>query len=298
MKRGHLVVSLVFILLLLPSISAACILNAQLINQDPYPASPGQSVKVVFQINGVSNPQCKNLVVKLPEKYPFTLDPGQTGEYVIGSGIYKEDFSQFFLATYNLRVDENALDGNQSIELLYSYLSGDQAVFLSQKFNISIQDVVSDFEVHVDSYSFDTDKLSLILLNVGKNDADAVSVDLLNQEGVQVIGSKRDIVGKISSSQDDVASFDVVLSDVDKIMIRISYTDKAGARRFVDKEVEFDETPFKLVAGSEKSGGLGSGTSFFIGLLIPIIGYGIYYYYKKKKMKNKKHHVHQMLKDK
>jgi hypothetical protein len=61
MKRGFLGLGIVFILLFLEMISAVCTLNVSMINQDPYPATPGEPVKVVFQINGVSSPDCKQL---------------------------------------------------------------------------------------------------------------------------------------------------------------------------------------------------------------------------------------------
>ena len=47
-----------------------CSLSVELVNQDPYPANPGEYVKVVFQINGLNNPDCDKVSFELKENFP------------------------------------------------------------------------------------------------------------------------------------------------------------------------------------------------------------------------------------
>lgn len=47
------------------AIAETCGLDVGLINQEPYPAVPGEYVKVVFQITGVDNPECGKIDFEL-----------------------------------------------------------------------------------------------------------------------------------------------------------------------------------------------------------------------------------------
>ena len=53
--------------------AAACTLDISLINQDPYPAIPGDYVKVVFEIDGLENPNCGTVTFGIKEDYPKTF---------------------------------------------------------------------------------------------------------------------------------------------------------------------------------------------------------------------------------
>jgi len=77
MKKGVLTIFICLAILFsfssLTFVSAeGCNLDVSLINQDPYPATPGDYVKLVFQVNGVSNPQCGTVEFELLEQYPLS----------------------------------------------------------------------------------------------------------------------------------------------------------------------------------------------------------------------------------
>lgn len=104
MKRGIIIAFLISIFLL-PTISAlACNLDVNLINQDPYPAIPGDYVDVVFQITGVDNPECGTISFEVKEEFPFSLDPGETNPITLKAGVYERKYSSFFIAPYKIRV--------------------------------------------------------------------------------------------------------------------------------------------------------------------------------------------------
>ena len=72
---SFLLFALLVMSLALPCVSAdLCNPAVSLINQDPYPAVPGEYVKLLFQISGVSNPECASTSVELKPSYPFSLD--------------------------------------------------------------------------------------------------------------------------------------------------------------------------------------------------------------------------------
>ena len=61
--------SLLFSITNLTTISAeACSLDVKMVNQDPYPAIPGDYVKIVFQVEGISNSDCGEIEFELAEK--------------------------------------------------------------------------------------------------------------------------------------------------------------------------------------------------------------------------------------
>ena len=92
------VLPIIFALFLISIISAeTCNLEVSLLNQDPYPAIPGEYVEVVFQIEGIANAECGTVYFELLENYPIQFDPNTNGRVTIESGTYKKDFSSFLI---------------------------------------------------------------------------------------------------------------------------------------------------------------------------------------------------------
>src|SRR3989344_5518559 len=160
-------------LLFLPNSSAMCTLTPSLINQDPVFAIPGETVKVLFQITGVENPECE--VINL---------------------------------------------------------------------NLSIEEVRTDFEITLDSYSFSTNKLVLGILNIGEKNAESITVEIPEQQTVLIEGGHIKILGALDSNEDTTATFDAVPNS-GNIKINLNYNDETGERRFLTKEVLFSELAFE-----------------------------------------------------
>jgi len=139
MKRGakYLLILPILIINIAYVSAMACDLSVSMINQDPYPATPGDYVKVVFQVDGVDNPECGKIYFDLIEKYPLVFDPGQSNEIVINSVDYKKDFKSSLIAPYKIRVDSNALDGDNPIEVKYKYANNQN--YETSEFNLNIK---------------------------------------------------------------------------------------------------------------------------------------------------------------
>ncbi|MBS3073129.1 hypothetical protein J4477_04820 [Candidatus Pacearchaeota archaeon] len=271
----------IFLLFLLP-LANACTLDAALINQDPYPALPGEYVKVVFQVTGLGDSTCGSVTFQLIPEYPFSLDSGVSNEITIRSDTYAKDYSSNLVVPYKLRIDENALDGDNEIKTRVFTSNINNNIYLNRNFNISVEDSRTDFEVHVKDYSYDTKKLIFEILNSGKNDVEALTFEIPDQDNFRIIGSNRYIVGDLGSNEEDVASFEADISK-EEITIDILYTDQVGVRRNVQETVQFNPDHFQ--AKIERGRKIGSVTAFIIGILTPIVVFLIYKFAKKRRIK-------------
>jgi len=285
-------VSLIFVLFAtIPFAFAACNLDAVLINQDPYPAIPGSYVKVVFQLTGIENPECKKVSFELKESYPFSLDPEATNKVEVIAGTYVKDYNPYLLIPYQIRVDKEALQGENPIKVLYNTIGSEKPLSIEKEFNITIEDEKVDFEVHIKDYKKETDTFTLEIINIGESDVEGLTVEIVGQENFKLLGPERTIVGKVNSNEEETATFKGLPKE-GEINFEIIYTDQIGVRRTIEKSVIFNPKNFP---GEKKKSTISSGNSFILGLLIPIVGYFIYIKLKKRKEKQrreliKRHH--------
>jgi len=233
-------------------VSAACTLEPSLINQDPFPAVPGDYVTLIFQLKGVENPECGTVTFELVESYPIKFDPNTTSKTTVKAGTFVKDYVSYLRIPYKVRIDSNAIDGNKKIEVKYS--SGTTEGSLTTSFDLDIQDVRSDFEVFVKNYDPDAGKLTFEILNTGKNDVEALTLKLGTNDNLLIRGSLTNIVGSLDSNDFTTADFDVIAEE-GNINLSIAYTDSINERRIVEKEIYFDPQPFynKLESQNEKS---------------------------------------------
>ena len=282
MKRVMLI--FIFFLFSLSGIAATpvCDLSVQLINQDPYPAIPGDYVKIVFQVDGISNINCNQITFELVEKYPIIFDEGTNPVIIFGSGFYGIDYGSFLVAPYKVRIDENALDGITLLEVKYKY--GGYEGYETSRFDLEIQDSRVDFEVFVKEYNPVTNQMTIEILNIGDSDVEAVKIEIPRQGGVDVKGSNIALAGDLDSNEYTTADFNIV-SEIEEINLTIFYSDATNVRRILEKVMVFEEEYFKNRPGEGKK------TSKWVYLIIiSIIAYIVYYFYKKDKKKEEHKH--------
>ena len=223
------------------SAATPCDPRISIINQDPYPAIPGDYVKVVFQIAGLENPACGEITFGINENYPIHLDPNVANPITIDAGAYRKDFSSFYLAPYKIRLDENALDGENPIEVYYSTGSA----YVRQDFNITVQDTRADFEVHIKDYDYTTRILTFEILNTAKVNVKALTLEIPKQNGIEVKGPNRVVVGDLDSNEYTTADFETILPEGQtNINLSVIYTDSINVRRDMQKMVPFDSSYF------------------------------------------------------
>lgn len=225
------IASMAMLFSLASSVSAetGCILNISMINQDPYPAIPGDYVKLVFQIDGVDNPECGEVSITLNQEFPFTLDPGVQSSYST-STFYQRDYRSILVAPFKVRVDREALDGANPIEVAVGYSKSGMKTVLLEKFNVEIEDKRADFELYVKNYDTLTNTLTLEVLNVGKADIKSLTLKIPDQENISIKGSNTNLLGDLDSNDYTTADFEATSSG-GKVNIEITYTDEINVRR-------------------------------------------------------------------
>lgn len=269
--------TILFLVLFTVSSVQACTLNPYLVNQDPILAIPGEYVKVIFQVSGVDDSSCGTVTAELVEEYPFSLDPGYNSKISSQSGTYVRDFSSFLIVPYKLRVNSDALDGDQPLKLKIS--SDNAATSKIHEFNISVEDVRTDFIVTIDSYSFTTNQLVFGLVNIGDQDAKSITFEVPSQESVSIDGGHTKIIGDLDSNEDTTLSFSASPSD-GEISVVISYNDQNDVRRSVSKNVLFTEQSFSSTRKSSTP------SVSLILLWIVVIALIFYIYWSRKKRKH------------
>ncbi len=272
----------VMILSLAGVFASACNLQVSLVNQDPYTAVQGDTVKLLFQVSGVSNPECGGAVFKLDPGYAFSLTQNNSMRTLAGSA-YTQNFNNDWQIPYTLSVNKDAPDGNAEVTAYYSAGSNTNIPegFLSQTFNVSVQDSRANFEVYVKNYDAATNTLTFQILNVAKVNVKAVTIEIPSQNNIQIDGSNVNIVGDLDSNEYTTADF-TATPTTGNITLKVSYTDQAGVRRSTQENVTYDGKYFAATNSSSQ----GSPIVTWI-VVIVIIGLLIFWYVSRKNKKKK-----------
>jgi hypothetical protein len=282
------IVSLILVLMIFSVsgvVAEKCNLQVSMINQDPDIALQGEYVKLVFQLDGIANSECGQVVFELVENYPISFDAGETPIRTVNSGTYAKDFSSFLLATYKVRVDADAVDGDNPIEVRYKY-SGNEA-YETKQFNLNVEDTRADFEIHVQSYNPSTKTITFEILNIGKSDIQALTVEIPKQDNIEIKGSNINIVGDLDSNEYTTADFEAT-PDKGELNIKLTYTDSINERRTIAENVYFDPEYFEGRIADEQ--GSNTGLYIFILIIVGLIGYYFYRSHKKKKAREMHRH--------
>jgi hypothetical protein len=275
MKKSSFVL-LALLVLTSNFVLADCSLEVSMVNQDPYPAVPGDYVKILFQVSGVENPDCGDVSFDLLENYPLKFDPGFNPVQKLSAGTFSRGYNSDWIVPYTVRIDPSALDGDAEIEVLYS-TGGVKTLKVSQEFNLSIEDVRADFKVFVRSYDYSTNRFVLEILNTAKNDVEAVVLEIPSQENIKILGGNKNIIGDLDSKDYTSTDFTAIPQD-GKILVEIEYSDSTGERRSLEKEVVFDSSYFEHTKPSS------SGTiRNLIILVVVVVLFFVWRHFRKRK---------------
>lgn len=282
MKKGLLLV-LLSVLVVSSFASAACNVGVTLLNQDPYPATPGEYVRVVFQITGAETTECNEIFLDVVPEYPFTVEDSET-RFVVPGGTYLTGYESFVLKGYKLRVDENALDGDNKLKIEYGFDSSGSSV-LTKEFDINVEDSRTDFDVSVQSYDAEKNTVTFGIINIGKYDAESLTLEIPEQDNLVTKGSTVAIIGSLNSNDDTTSSIEAV-PKAGEVIVKLSYNDKNDVRRTVEKTAYISKSLIENGAATAQPRG-GYFYLFWIVIVILVI-YMIYRYRKNKNAKNNK----------
>jgi len=218
-----------------------CAPNITLLNQDPYPAVPGDYVKLVFQIKDISGADCNDMTFKLVEKYPLIFDPLESGIRTFSKVDYLKDYDSNVLVPIKVRIDENALDGTNPIEVS---LQNKGFFTISKTFDIEVEDTHTSFEIFVENYNPTTGAFTLQILNTGDSNIEALTVEIPKQDDIIVKGANRVIVGDLDSNEYTTADFEAKPQS-DNFKVNLIYSDNINIRRTALVDVLFDSEYFQ-----------------------------------------------------
>lgn len=239
MKKGVMLLALLVFSITIVS-AEACDLTSTLLSQDPYPATQGDYVKLVFQITGLAEEGCGDIKFSLQEDYPIKFNPGEDGIRTFSKLDYVNDYQSTIQIPYEVRIDSSALDGANPIEAIVQNDNDDPII---KTFNIEVADVRADFEVYVKNYNFKKHELTLEVLNIEESDVEALAISIPKQTNIIVKGPNRVIVGDLDSNEYTTADFEATLRD-GEITVDLTYSDTINVRRTLSKTVNFDSAYF------------------------------------------------------
>jgi hypothetical protein len=254
MKRSVILTLLLLSSLGMVAAETACDLDVTLLNQDPYPAVPGDYVKLVFQVEGLDSPTCEDITFNLLADYPIEFNPGETGLRTFKKIDYIKDYESNLLIPYEVRINSDALDGANPVEVRVQSKGNAP---LTKTFDIEVDDVRADFEIYVKDYDYKTNEMTLEILNIEASDVEALSVEIPKQESIDVKGASRIVVGDLDSNEYTSADFEATLLDGEFDVILV-YSDAINTRRIVEKKISFDSSYFTNRKADEKVTGTGT----------------------------------------
>lgn len=221
-------------------------LDITLLNQDPYPAQPDNYVDVVFKIENKGGSIANDVIVELLPKYPFSLDPGVDAVTDVGLIRGSQYGEESVFVKYKLRVDKDAINGENEIKLRYAYnTQGRWENYIEKEFNITVEDPRTDFDIAVQDYSYKTNSLTLAVSNIGDKNANSVTITLPDQSSIDIQGSNKNIVGGVDANDYTIASFKIIPKQDGPLVVKIEYTDSIGVRREIEKAVIFKASSYE-----------------------------------------------------
>jgi hypothetical protein len=267
------------ILVLISAVSAQCDIEMSLVNQDPYPAVPGETLDLVFQITGIQTTECGKVSVVMNENFPFSVAQSNSNLRSIESGTFLKNFENFWMIPYTIVVDKDAPNGNNKVQFVLSTKEGNSQIL--KEFNIEVKDVKAKFEVFVRNYDKSDETITFEVINIGKNNADSLVFEIPEQDSIQVRGSNKQTIGILDSNEDTSVRFGILPNGKEEeIKILLRYNDLTNNRREFSKEIPFNPSSFKSL---DKKEGWSFSTYLLIIVLVLIIVNWFYKRHKKKK---------------
>jgi hypothetical protein len=224
-----------------------------LVNQDPLKADPGSYVDLTFKIENNGTGIAQNTTLEFVPEYPFSLNPGMSPIVNLGTINGLQGGTNAFLAKYRVRVDNNAVDGDNELTIRLS--EGTGSSYTISNFNISVSNPRTDFDIIAQ------DSTTLAVANIGSNTASSVIVSIPQQQSFRVSGAASSIIGSLNAGDYTLVTFQFVQSinnnatrnftrggvsvepslpsSSGNITVDVSYTDTLGIRRIVEKSVPY-----------------------------------------------------------
>ncbi|MCX6741917.1 MAG: hypothetical protein NTX24_01940 [Candidatus Pacearchaeota archaeon] len=280
-----------------------CILDASIVSQDPSPAAPGEYVNIIFQLTGVDSSECDGAKFGIIPEYPFSLDDNESTR-ILESNIYAPNSKEVWTIPYKIRVDKDAINGENDLKVRYNEgNSDDWNTYSTKTFNITIQDSRTSFDAVIQETS--GSEVSIAIANTGRYTANSMIVRIPEQDNFKVSGTNGQMVGNLDSGDYTIVGFTVTQNiqrtlgttsppstNQKNLKVQIDYTDGIGERRtsVIELPLEGNSASANSTASFPNGNGFGArrqNTSIFslwyfwvIIVVLLLVGFGFYNKYK------------------
>ena len=267
--------------------------NVQVIYVDKTVIVPGKETPLTFTINNVGRSTLHNLQFRWENDDGIILPvSGTAGRYV--DSIEIDDSVEI---EYMVMASTNADPDLYPIDLILTYDdpsgSGESTFTTTAGIYVGGE---TDFEVSFDSST--GGEVSLNIANTGSNPASAVSVNLPQQQGWRVTGTRTSMVGSLAKGDYTIASF--AAQGTGDLMVDVAYTDTMGNRRNEEYTIDID-TPRNVTevlgtganagarAGRQTTASQGLSITAIVGIVIAalIVAGGAYWFIRRRSGKRK-----------
>jgi hypothetical protein len=293
MKKIFLLMSIsLLVCLILPLVAAAkpTEFEVTLLNQDPDPVEQGEVVEARFKIENIGGESLSDVEVEILLQYPFTL---YTGEAIrkIGKIQASQTGADSIIVDYKLKVDDNAEEGDNEIELVVR-AEGVSYPYDEDQFLIDVETRdLPDIKIHIkDSTVLRAGENGEITLEITKSDvgdAKFVELTLIPNESYELLSSSNYVyIGDIDSDDTETEEFEIYLNKNVKetftLPVLIEYQDADE-----DKYEERFDLEMRVYSSWEASRfGLEKRSKFWPTVLLIIVAIVVYIYWKKRKKKS------------
>lgn len=261
-------------------ISNAPDIRVTLVNQDPSSAPPGDYVTLLFKVENMGVNDVKNFKMEILPSYPFSLDQGVSAVQEIGTIKGLQSESNAFQVKYKLRVDKDAINGDNPLTLSWSYDTGNDnnRQGFGQDFDVSIENPRTDFDAVAQDYSSGT--ATIAIANIGSKAASSVIVSIPKQDVFNTMGASASVIGNLDAGDYTIVTFQLAQLGNStaagqrgdrSLTVDIAYTDALGIRRTVEKSVSVGFTGTSSVTGRAIQGSQSQST-LSNGILYIVIG--------------------------
>jgi hypothetical protein len=207
----------------------------------------GEKANITFTIANKGSSQINNVVFTWSSPSNAILPLGSDNRIVIPT----INANSFYEIPVEVSVSPNAVPGLYSLSIFIQYqdkTGANQSV--SSVAGIEIEGE-TDFDVSVQEST--STLTTLAIANIGTTTAYSTVVRIPQQESFRIIGTSSSVLGNLNAGDYTLVSFQILPTrnftqgTSRKLLVEISYTDAAGIRRIVEKNVEiglFSNTTF------------------------------------------------------
>ena len=174
------IVGLMLIFILTPSVLADAGISVSISKYDPYPATPGQTVKVWLLVQNTGDVDAKDVKIEILPQAPFTIYNDDSIKTLSILGAQKD-----YLIDFNFKVDDNAVEGYNNLKVKYSTGTS------STETDLQVYVQAKDSTLTIDNVTMNPSEISpgsdgTLTITV-KNNAPSTMTDLSMQLQLQAI---------------------------------------------------------------------------------------------------------------